>query len=156
MSGSLMRLSEVAGLMAADIKVVDGIMTASISPNKVRDLKTASSQRTIPLVGAARTGVERLLARSNGVYLFPKLVAGGYNRNSVSAAVNKWLKPRLPDGCSAHSFRHTGRDLLREVNCPPPIIDAIGGWTSSKSAGESYGSGYSIKVMTEYLTTAMA
>ena len=91
MSGSLMRLSEAAGLMAGDIKVVDGIMTASIAPNQIRDLKTAASQRTIPLVGVARVGVERLLARSSGLYLFPKLVAGGYNRNSVSAAVNRWL-----------------------------------------------------------------
>ena len=154
-SGSLMRLSEAAGLMAADIKVVDGVMTASISPNQVRDLKTAASQRTVPLVGAARVGVERLLARSNGVYLFSKLVAGGYNRNSVSAAVNRWLKSRVPVGCSAHSFRHTGRDLLREASCPPPVIDAIGGWTGSNSAGESYGAGYSIKIMTDYLLIAM-
>ena len=29
-----------------------------------------------------------------------------------------------------HSFRHSMRDRLREVECPSDIIDQIGGWQS--------------------------
>jgi len=70
--------------------------------------------------------------------------------------VNKWLKPRVVKGVTAHSFRHTGRDLLREVECPVPVIDAIGGWVSAQSAGEGYGAGYSLAVMEQYLERAFA
>ena len=39
-------------------------------------------------------------------YAFPKYSsAKGTNANSASAAINKWLKPRVPQGCSM-SFRH--------------------------------------------------
>ena len=64
------------------------------------------------------------------------------------------MKDRLPEQTTAHSFRHTGRDLLRAVDCNVAIIDAIGGWASSKSAGERYGAGYSLTMMEKYLTAA--
>lgn len=76
------------------------------------------------------------------------------NGNWVSAAVNKRLRPRVSKGVTAHSFRHTGWDLLREVECPVPVIDAIGGWVSAKSSGEAYGSGYSLEVMGQCLGQA--
>ena len=47
----------------------------------------------------------------------------------VPTAVNKWLKPRLPEGCVVHSFRHSLRDRLRAVQCPLDMIDQIGGWS---------------------------
>jgi len=153
LSGSLMRLSEAAGLLQDDIVMKGDMMTVCIRPNTLRDLKTRSSERQIPLVGHARHAVEILL-RNKSKSLFPNTVGNDLNGNSVSAAVNKWLRPRVSQGVTAHSFRHTGRDLLREVECPVPVIDAIGGWVSSKSAGEGYGSGYSLEVMEQYLGRA--
>lgn len=155
LSGSLMRLSEAVGLLQEDIVMSGDIMTACIKPNKIRDLKTRSSERQIPLVGFARYAVETLL-RNKDESLFPKTVRNKLNSNSVSAAINKWLKPRVVVGVTAHSFRHTGRDLLREVGCPVPVIDAIGGWVTSQSAGEGYGAGYSLVVMDQYLKKAFA
>ena len=32
------------------------------------------------------------------------------NANSASAALNKWLKPYVPENCVIHSFRHSFRD----------------------------------------------
>ena len=155
LSGSLMRLSEAAGLLQDDIVMKGDMMTVCIRPNTLRDLKTRSSERQIPLIGYARHAVE-LLLRHKSTLLFPNTVGNELNGNSVSAAVNKWLRPRVSQGVTAHLFRHTGRDLLREVECPVPVIDAIGGWVSAKSAGEGYGSGYSLEVMTQYLGRAFA
>lgn len=118
-------------------------------------MKTQSSERTIPLVGNARIAVEMLLTRSQGAILFPNVVGKKrFNNNSISAAVNKWLKERLPEQTTAHSFRHTGRDLLRAVECPVPVIDGIGGWVSAESAGERYGAAYSLAMMEKYLKRA--
>ena len=52
-------------------------------------------------------------------------------------AINKWLKPKVPEGCVIRSFRHLMRDRLRVVECPSEIIDAIGGWTAT-GAGQNY------------------
>ena len=57
-------------------------------------------------------------------------VQSNFNANSVSVALNKWLKPRVPDGCVIHSFRHSLRDRLRAIECPADIINAIGGWVT--------------------------
>ena len=67
------------------------------------------------------------------------------NANSASAALNKWLKPRVPEGCVIHSFRHSLRDRLRAIECPADIIDAIGGWTT-EGVGHQYGKGHSLTV----------
>ena len=76
--------------------------------------------------------------------------AKGTNAHSASAAINKWLKPRVPKGCVVHSFRHSLRDRLRAVQCPSDMIDQIGGWATA-GVGQSYGQGYSIKVMHKWL-----
>ena len=68
--------------------------------------------------------------------------------NSASAALNKWLKIRVPRKCVIHSFRHSMRDRLRMVNCPSEMIDQIGGW-SNQSIGKHYGSGYTLKNLLE-------
>ena len=49
-----------------------------------------------------------------------------------------------------HSFRHSMRDRLREVDCPSEVIDQIGGWARS-GVGEGYGDGYSLSKMYDYL-----
>ena len=67
---------------------------------------------------------------SGSRFLFARYNRGASsNANSASAAINKWLKPRVPEGCVIHSFRHSIRDRLRAVECPSAIVYAIGGWT---------------------------
>ena len=60
------------------------------------------------------------------------------------------LKPRTPNGCVIHSFRHSLRDRLRAVQCPSDIVDAIGGWSTS-GVGQSYGSGYNLEVKCQWM-----
>ena len=49
----------------------------------------------------------------------------------------------MPEGCVIHSFRHSMRDRLREVQCPADMIDQIGGW-STAGLGQAYGEGYGL------------
>ena len=60
------------------------------------------------------------------------------NANPASAAINKWLKLKVPEGCVTHLFRHSLRGRPRAVECPSDIIDAIGGWTTT-GIGQRYG-----------------
>ena len=67
------------------------------------------------------------------------------------AAINKWLRPRVPEGCVIHSFRHSLRDRLRAVECPSDMIDQIGGWATA-GVGQAYGDGYGIDKKWEWLS----
>ena len=59
-------------------------------------------------IGASIWAARRVKeANTASPYAFPKYAsAKGTNANSASAAINKWLKPRVPEGCVVHSFRH--------------------------------------------------
>jgi len=140
-----MRLSEAAGLSVDDIKLDCEIPHIDLKPHSWRGLKTRGSQRQIPLVGASLWAAKRVKANNtNSTYAFPRYTsAKGTNANSASAAINKWLKPRVPEGCVIHSFRHSLRDRLRAVQCPSDMIDQIGGW-STAGVGQSYGEGYGL------------
>ena len=140
-----MRLSEAAGLHVDDIKLDDDVPHIDLKPHPWRRLKTKGSQRQIPLVGAALWAAQRIEANTNNSpYAFPRYTSDkGTNANSASAALNKWLKPRVPDGCVIHSFRHSLRDRLRAVSCPSDMIDQIGGWATA-GVGRGYGEGYTL------------
>ena len=68
------------------------------------------------------------------------------NRNSASAALNKWIKTVCQTNDVIHGLRHAFRDRLRAVQTPSEVIDQLGGW-SHKSVGESYGNGYPLDVL---------
>ena len=53
---------------------------------------------------------------------------------------------------SAHCLRHTMRDRLRAVECPSDMIDQIGGWRSVGGVGVSYGRGYSLEQLRDWVT----
>ena len=147
-----MRLSEAAGLSVDDIKLDCEIPHIDLKPHAWRGLKTRGSQRQIPLVGASLWAARRVKENSTtSPYAFPRYTsAKGTNANSASAAINKWLKPRVPEGCVIHSFRHSLRDRLRAVQCPSDMIDQIGGW-STAGVGQSYGEGYDLTAIIEFL-----
>ena len=152
LSDTGMRLGEVVGLAKSDIILDADIPYINLLPHRWRRLKTNGSQRCIPLVGKALWGANRAIKiTSKGDFLFPRYSnLDGCNANSASAAINKWLKPKVPEGCVIHSFRHSMRDRLRAVECPSDIIDAIGGWLSA-GVGQRYGSGHPIEVKAKWL-----
>jgi len=146
-----MRLAEAAGLLSEDIRLDTEIPHINLREHGWRTLKTSSSHRKIPLVGSSLWAAKRI-KEQNTTFAFPKYCCEAKcNSNSASAALNKWLKPRVPDNCVIHSFRHSLRDRLRAVECPADIIDAIGGWSSTDGVGQSYGKGYDLNVLGRWM-----
>ena len=151
-----MRLAEGAGLLKQDFIGLDtDLPYVCVAKHPWRNLKTASSERKIPLVGEALWAAKRIVKIDNGSdFAFPRYNRGSFTAaNSASAALNKWLKQYVPVGCTMHSFRHSLRDRLRAVQCPSDIIDQIGGWTTD-GVGQGYGSGYPMSVLKEWLEKA--
>ena len=145
------RLSEVAGLLVTDINIEAKYPHIIVQPHPWRSLKTKSSKRRIPLIGTALWAAQRIKKGHESVFAFPRYSnEQNCNANSASAALNKWLKSYVPNGCVIHSFRHSFRDRLRAVECPKDVIDCIGGW-ERYGVGESYGDGYPIKVLTKWM-----
>jgi|GEM_PF-155712 integrase len=106
-----MRLSEAAGLHVDDI-VLGEVPYVSIKPHAWRSLKTFSSERKIPLVGASLWAAQRIKLASDS-FCFPRYVDGvKCNSNSASAALNKWLKRSTRQDVVIHGLRHTFRDRL--------------------------------------------
>jgi integrase len=149
-----MRLSEALGLSKDDINLNCEIPYIRLVPHAWRRLKTKSSERCIPLVGASLWASRKILDnRNDSIYAFPRYTTkDNCNANSASAALNKWLKEQLTDNYVVHGFRHSFRDRLRAVECPSEIIDQLGGW-SLKSVGQGYGKGYNLSVLNKWLIT---
>ena len=147
-----MRLGEVVGLLKKDVLLEESMPYIDLRPHPWRSLKNLGSARQIPLIGNLPILIETMLQyRSDSAYLFPRYNKTDVsNANSASAALNKWLKPMLPEKCVVHSFRHSFRDRLRSVECPSDIIDAIGGWKTF-GVGQGYGSGYGLVVKYKWM-----
>ena len=84
-------MAEIVGLRLADIDLENDLI--HIRPNSARRLKTRNSERTLPLVGYARSAIEIVAGQSDGEWLFPRYIKGGKcYATHASNAVNKWLK----------------------------------------------------------------
>ena len=129
-----------------------GYFALAIKPHLWRSLKTASSERVIPLVGSAKWAAVRVLEQSHKTdFAFPSYNDGERtNANSASAALNKWLKGKIGQAYTIHSFRHSMRDRLRVVDCASEVIDQIGGWLTY-GVGNSYGKGYPEAVLLKFM-----
>ena len=145
-----MRLSEAVGLSKADFVMDSEVPYINLTPHSWRRLKTKSSERQIPLVGAALWASKRLLEHDSS-YAFPSYCDGNICKaNSASAALNKWIKKAIGDGYVVHGLRHSLRDRLRAVECPSDVVDAIGGWTTD-GIGHSYGRGYGVDILAKWM-----
>ena len=142
LSDTGMRLAEAAGLAKEDVFLDTEIPYVRLCERRWRPLKTRSSERDVPLVGAALWAAQRAYEGSRTEYLFPRYCSDhGCKADYASNSLNKWLRRHVPSGCVVHSFRHSMRDRLRTVECPSEIIDQIGGWKTNH-VGQRYGSGY--------------
>ena len=137
-----MRLAEAAGLHINDIHLDEEIPHVDVRPHPWRRLKTSSSQRQIPLVGASLYAAKRIRANASSCFAFPRYTNNARcNANSASNALNKWIQANFRNDIVIHGFRHAMRDYFRAVSCPTEMIHQIGGWSSGK-VGEGYGEGF--------------
>ena len=153
-----MRLSEATGLMLDDLRLDEDIPHVIIQPHKHRPLKTRSSERIVPLVGASLWAAQRIKQNAQvSDYCFPRYTtADKTNANSASAALNKWIKVLTKNKDNTiHGFRHSLRDRLRAADVEIELIDEIGGW-SRQSVGAKYGNGYTLEKKQEALIKMLA
>jgi integrase len=138
--------------MLSDLHLDKEIPYIHLIPHSHRRLKTASSERKIPLIGLSLWAAKRLKQHSTGLYCFPRYTnAERCNSNSASAAINKWIKTVAGPNDVVHGLRHSFRDRLRAVEAPTDMIDQLGGW-ALKSVGQGYGDGYGIDVLHKYIS----
>ena len=85
-----MRLSEAVGLHQQDLRLDHEVPHVALVPHATRRLKTDSSERLIPLVGASLWADKRINESANSEYCFPRYCGDSVgNSNSASAAINK-------------------------------------------------------------------
>jgi integrase len=150
-----MRLSEAIGLVKSDVVFNHDHPHVVLKEHPWRRLKTRSSERLVPLAGETLWAIQQAIQSTSTVFLFPRYCDENQCKsNSASAALNKWLRKRVPKNCVMHSFRHSFRDRLRAVECPTDIADRLGGWALS-GIGEHYGSGYPIDVLHKWTKEAV-
>jgi len=151
LSDTGMRLAEAAGLAKEDVFLDAEIPYVRLCERPWRPLKTRSSERDVPLVGAALWAAKRAYDSSRNEYVFPRYCSEqGCKADYASNSLNKWLRKHVPSGYVVHSFRHSMRDRLRAVECPAEIIDQIGGWTTS-GVGQQYGEGFTLNIIQRFV-----
>ena len=151
LSDTGMRLAEASGLAKEDVFLDTEIPYVRLCERPWRPLKTKSSERDVPLVGAALWAATKAFENSPNEYLFPRYCSEqGCKADYASNSLNKWLRKHVPSGCVVHSFRHSMRDRLRAVECPAEITDQIGGWTTS-GVGQQYGEGFTLKIIQRFV-----
>ena len=142
------RLAEIVGLRIEDVDLDDRVL--HIRPNDKRRLKTAGSERSLPLNHTACLALSMALEYADDEWMFPRYIKeDGCYATHASNALAKWTKRRW--GLTTHSLRHTFRDRLRAAEVPLEAIDQIGGWSSISSIGSSYGKGYTVDHLRRYM-----
>lgn len=138
------RPSELVGLNASkgDIRLDCDVPFIHIRPDHQKCLKTAQSERMMPLVGAALYAFHNLPGGFEHYYLKSDL---------LSANVNKFLKAHdlLPsENHSLYSLRHSFEDRLTAVEPPDKVQAALMG---HKYHRERYGNGPSLEQKKHWL-----
>lgn len=148
LAGTGARLAEVVGLPLEDLVLDVSIPHVVLQVHPWRDIKGANGlrgvkDRVVPLLGSALWAARRIkeTAAEGQRFAFPQYTSeSACKATHASNALNNWMRRQaLPHSC--HELRHTMKDLLRAVQCPKEISDAITGH-GKKDAGDGYGEGY--------------
>ncbi|WP_299960365.1 tyrosine-type recombinase/integrase [uncultured Roseobacter sp.] len=141
LKGTGMRLGEVAGLAHDDL-VLDGETPhVLVRPNSIRDLKTASSNRSVPLVGDALAAAKEAIKSAQTVEpIFPRY-ARDRGADAASAALMKAVRNETKDKrFTVHGLRHRVSDKLRDAGAPVEVRHGFLGHSSAAIAESTYGS----------------
>lgn len=119
--GTGCRPSEIGGLKAEDLSLDSEIPFAFIRESEDRRLKTAESERRVPLIAAALEAARLAKAARPKGWLFPTLAPKNADANdnpAMSARINKVIRAAGIARTSklvAYSFRHTVGEALDQV-----------------------------------------
>jgi len=135
------RVGELFRLLPEDIFLEAEIPFIHIRANEKQGLKTAHSDRQIPLVGAALFAAQQ----------FPQGLSRYSSADSASTQIHKFFRENRLNPTKDHSLyslRHTFKDRLRDVQAPEEVIDNLMG---HKSRGPKYGRGHILETKFEWL-----
>jgi integrase len=148
------RIEEVVGLRVEDIKLDAPVPFVHLRPHHAigRHLKTQGSERTLPLVGEALHAAQRALRHpSSSGWLFPRYASDGrIMTNSASKLINQKLRKLTGTDKGTHSFRHSMKDRLRDVDVSEQMQRQIMGHSGGGVAA-GYGKGFSLGKLKEAL-----
>ncbi|MDB4213939.1 tyrosine-type recombinase/integrase [Octadecabacter sp.] len=147
------RLSEIVYLAVGDVDLQD--KAVAIRPNAFRGtLKTASSERTIPLSDKALDALQVLRqGKEDDEAIFTRY-ARPRGADSASQMLMKRLRKVVKDPKkSIHSLRHSMKDNLRNSGCPEELAKSLLGH-SDGSVASRYGSGYTLDVLRQAMEKA--
>ncbi|WP_052306076.1 tyrosine-type recombinase/integrase [Paraburkholderia phymatum] len=149
------RLAEIVGLRRVDCYVEASTPYIHIIAHASRSIKTAHSERKVPLTPRALQGLQRALKLSEGdAYVFPRYTSDeGCKATHASNTLNDWLKSRKI-APTAHGMRHGMRDLLRAAEAPQDIVEQLQGW-GKVSQSSKYGAGHSLETLLRWLSKAV-
>jgi len=141
LKGTGMRLGEVAGLCHEDIVLDAETPHILVRPNAIRDLKTASSNRSVPLTGDTLTAAEEaLVGVGSGEPVFIRY-ARDRGADAASAALMKAIRANTKDRrLTVHGLRHRVSDQLRDAGAPVEVRHGFLGHSSTAIAESTYGS----------------
>ncbi len=146
-----MRLDEICSL------TVDDVLTSPVAHLVVRQGKTQSSVRKVPLhpelVSLGFLPYVASLRQAGKKSLWPELkgknAQGVDSRVAGKAFTNMKQRLGLPVNVVFHSFRHTFKDVCRNALISREIHHALTGHEMGTSVGDTYGDGFSIAVLAE-------
>jgi integrase len=147
------RLSEIVYLAVEDVDLQN--KSVAIRLNSFRgSLKTASSERTIPLSDKALEALQVLRQGKEADEAIFTRYARPRGADSASQMLMKRLRKVVKDPKkSIHSLRHSMKDALRNSGCPEELGKAILGH-SDGSVASRYGSGYTLDVLRQAMEKA--
>lgn len=148
--GTGCRPSEVLNLPGSAIKLDAPVPHIQIRDRDGRELKTAQSERDVPLTGLALAAMRAHVADGNADG-FPRYLD---RENNYSAAVNKYLGEnglRETPGHTLYSMRHMFEDMLKDADIGDEMRRELMGHKIDRSL---YGRGFTLEAKAAALEKA--
>lgn len=144
------RVAEITGLQVRDVNLQD--RSLRIQSNDIRGLKTASSERLLPISDQLVAALQDLRqGKMEEAPIFDRYGRIGGN-TAASALMMKHLRKVISDPKKTlHSLRHKKKDDLRNIGCPEEISKVLLGHSSVEVAAR-YGAGFNLDVLRDWIT----
>ena len=140
LKGTGMRLGEVAGLAHDDLVLDAEKPHILVRSNAIRDLKTASSNRSVPLTGDALVAAQEAIEGIRSKEPVFTRYARDRGADAASAALMKAVRAETKDKrLTVHGLRHRVSDKLRDVGAPVEVRHGFLGHSSTAIAESTYG-----------------
>lgn len=148
-----LRLTEALQLLSSDVQKIDGVWCININSSAGRSLKTASSERIVPIHPMLVQLGLLIYIEGRKDWLWPSVVGKGGKSGRISNGFACWygqqVNPKVTfDGRkSFHSLRHSFVDVLKQSGIEEQVIAELVGHSRGSITMERYGKKYLPQVL---------